>query len=104
MKQHKTVICRDGFRVSIQASRGNYCSPRIDDASLWSSVELGYPSEADYLIIEYAEDKDKPTETVYGWVPVDTVYLLLTKHGGVVSGEVPKGVPVYDKQFPRQNK
>ena len=54
--------------------------------------------------MQYAEDKDEPTATVYGYVPVDTVYLLLTKHGGVVSGEVPKGIPVYDNQFPRQNK
>ncbi len=104
MKQHKKVTCEDGFTVSIQASSGNYCEPRIDDADFWESVELGYPSQADYLIIGYAEDKDTPTETVYGWVPVHTVYLLLTKHGGVVSGEVPKGVPVYGKLFPRENK
>ena len=55
-------------------------------------------------IMEYAEDKTQPRKTCYGYVPVDTVYLLLTKHGGVVSGEVPKGVPVYGEQFPRQNK
>tara|TARA_Y100001938_G_C8071542_1_gene423389 strand:- start:334 stop:498 length:165 start_codon:yes stop_codon:yes gene_type:complete len=54
--------------------------------------------------MEYAEDRTQPRKTVYGYVPVDTVYLLLTKHGGVVSGEVPKGVPVYGEKFPRQNK
>jgi len=102
MSHHKRVTCEDGFTVSIQASRNNYCEPRIDDADLWSSVELGYPSQADWLIIGYAEDKDTPTETVYGWVPVHTVYLLLTKHGGVVSGEVPKGIPVYSLSHPKK--
>ena len=56
MKQHKKVTCEDGFTVSIQASSGNYCEPRIDDADFWESVELGYPSQADWLIIGY----DKP--------------------------------------------
>tara|TARA_Y100000034_G_C6890709_1_gene409653 strand:- start:1534 stop:1848 length:315 start_codon:yes stop_codon:yes gene_type:complete len=99
---HEKVVCEDGFTVSIQASKGNYCDPRIDDADLYTEVELGYPSQTDWLIIEYAEDKDIPTETIYGWVPVHTVYLLLTKHGGVVSGEVPKGVPVYSLSHPRK--
>jgi len=102
MNHHEKVICKDGFSVSIQASKGNYCEPRIDDADLWSSVELGYPSQADWLITKYAEDKDTPTKTVYGWVPVHTVYLLLTKHGGVTSGEVPKGVPVYSQSHPKK--
>ena len=42
-----------------------------------------------------AENPSAPTETVYGYVPVSDVYLLISKHGGVVSGEVPLGVPVY---------
>ena len=78
MRQHKRVHCKDGFSVSIQAGRGNYCCPRSDQAP-WIEVELGYPSRPDWLIMQYAEDKDEPTATVYGYVPVDTVYLLLTK-------------------------
>ena len=104
MKRYKRVKCKDGFSVSIQASRSDYCSPRIDDAWEYAEVELGYPSQPDWLIMEYAEDETQPVKTVYGYVPVETVYLLLTKHGGVVEGEVPKGVPVYSEQFPRQNK
>jgi hypothetical protein len=102
MNQHKSVVCKDGFTVSIQAGEAHYCWPRIDDAPRWESVELGYPSSSDYLITEYAEDADNLTESVYGWVPVDVVYLLLTKHGGVVSGEVPKGVPVYSLSHPKK--
>ena len=103
MKQHKTVVCKDGFRVSIQAGETHYCTPQSNEAP-WIEVELGYPSQPDWLIMEYAEDRSNPTATVYGYVPVDTVYLLLTKHGGVVEGEAPKGIPVYDKQFPREDK
>jgi hypothetical protein len=96
MKQrnYKRVECEDGFSISIQAGDGKYCQPRADDA-FYLEVELGYPSQPDYLIHSFADDKDDPTGTVYGYVPVDTVYLLLTKHGGVIGGEVPRGVPVY---------
>jgi hypothetical protein len=33
-----------------------------------------------------------PTDTVYAYVPVDIVTLVIAKHGGMVSGEVPPGV------------
>ena len=91
---YKTTHCADGFSVSIQAGEHKYSLPRADDA-VYLEVELGFPSAPDNLIHPYAEDGENPTDTVYAYVPVDTVYLLLTKHGGVVDGEVPKGVPVY---------
>ena len=33
-----------------------------------------------------------PTDTVYGYVPVDIVTNVIVKHGGMVEGEVPPGV------------
>lgn len=47
----------------------------------YKSVELGFPSEEDELIMEYAQDEDY-TNTVYGQVPVETVEKLIDKHGG----------------------
>ena len=47
-------------------------------------MELGYPSEPDELIEEYAEDWDDLTDTVYGYVPIEIVDKLLEKHGGIV--------------------
>lgn len=79
----KAVICNDGFRVSIQGSKYAYCSPR-EDNSWYYNVELGFPSESDELILEYAENIDSPTNTVYGYVPVQIVEELIEKHGGVV--------------------
>jgi hypothetical protein len=102
MTKYKRAECEDGFTVSIQASSGSYCTPREDNAESYCSVELGYPNRPDDLIIQYAEDPEAPTETVYGWVPCHIVTLLLTKHGGMVSGEVPSGVHVYDRSFSKK--
>ena len=80
------VKCKDGFKISIQASEGHYCSPSVDGDVIYNEVELGYPNMEDELIAEYAEDPDKLTDTVYGWVPVDIVNKLIEKHGGIVEG------------------
>ena len=82
------AVCADGFSVSIQASSRNYCSPRNDDGP-YLSVELGYPSASDPIILPYAENPDKPTDTVYGYVPSSVVLECLESHGGWVSGEIP---------------
>ena len=80
----KPVRCVDGFRVSIQASVFHYCAPRTTTIySRYSSYELGYPSSADDLIAEYAETPDRPTESVYAWVPAEVVAQLIEKHGGI---------------------
>ena len=89
-KLHRKVVQREGSyfslgRGGLRASAGQY----------WE-VEVGYPSEGESLIAEYAEDPSKPTDTVYGYVPVNTIYLIITKHGGMVAGQVPSGVPVYE--------
>ena len=94
--KNRTVICEDGFSMSVQASATSYCSPRIEGAKQYYEVEIGYPSKEEPLIMQYAEEPDKPTKTVYGYVPVNTVYLVITKHGGMVAGQVPNGVPVYE--------
>ena len=94
--RYKRVTCKDGFSISIQAGADKYCSPRMRGKEVqYNAVELGFPSSRDYIINRFAENEDDPTETVYGYVPVAQVYLLLTKHGGVREGEVPLGIPVY---------
>ena len=73
---------KDDFIISIQASETHYCSPRNNNGP-YLSVELGYPSGADDLIMEFAEDARCPTRTVYGYVPVEVVDALIEKHGGI---------------------
>ncbi len=90
---NKKVTCKDGFTMSVQASEGAYCTPRIDNASKYVAVEVGFPSDRENLLMEWAESPEKPTETVYGYVPVTQITLVVAKHGGIVSGELPPGIP-----------
>ena len=92
----------DGFTMSVQADDGSYCSPRQDNAERYAEVEIGYPSQVEPIILKYAEQIKDPTGTVYGYVPVELVRHIIDKHGGIQSGEVPKGVPVYGITHSRQ--
>ena len=47
-----------------------------------TSVEIGFPSEKEELLMEYAEDQDRPTRTVYANVPHQVVHEVIMKHGG----------------------
>lgn len=78
------IRCRDGFTMSVQASEFHYCTPR-NNTGPWVCVEVGFPSQKEDLLMEYAEDPDHPTETVYGYVPVEIVIEIIEKHGGTVS-------------------
>ena len=89
--KYKRIECKDGFSLSVQASAGAYCDPR-DDVGPYNSVECGFPSEYEELIIAYAEARHEPTKTVYGWVPVGVVTTVIAKHGGMIDGTVPEGV------------
>jgi hypothetical protein len=84
----KRIVCEDGFTVSVQASALHYCEPRNDEGP-YSAVELGFPSEEEPLIVEFADEEDNLTETVYGWVPSHVVKKLMAKHGGIMEGQLP---------------
>lgn len=93
MVRYEPIKCKDGFEMSVQANRLVYCKPQEDGATRYSQVEVGFPSEEEELLMPYAGDETKPIETVYAWVPVHVVSLVIAKHGGIVSGKVPPGVP-----------
>ena len=98
-ERNRLVVCADGFTMSVQAHAGAYCTPRIDGADKYEEVEVGYPSEREELLMEWAEEPGKPTQTVYGYVPVQVVTNVLAKHGGIVDGEIPKGVAPIPANF-----
>lgn len=78
------IVCKDGFSISVQGSENHYCQPRKNLLDKdYESVELGFPSVADDLIEEFAENPECPCDTVYGWVPIDIVEKLVEKHGGI---------------------
>ena len=91
-KKNKVVVCADGFRMSVQAHDGAYCEPRLDGQRKYTLVEIGFPSAKEELLMPWAEEREKPTDTVYGYVPVDIVTNVIVKHGGIVEGQVPAGV------------
>lgn len=79
------INCTYGLSMSVQASYYNYCTPR-DSIGPYTAAEVGFPSERIEAFIEYAEDPGSPTNTVYGWVPVDVIASVIDAHGGFQDG------------------
>ncbi len=75
------IECRDGFQFSVVANPDVRCS---DPKRYWSDVEIGYPSNPDELLSEFASPgpTSRPPET-YDYVPIKTLKDLVRKHGGV---------------------
>ena len=92
MKLNEKVVCADGFTMSVQAHAGAYCLPCMSGAPVYREVEVGFPCRREELLMEWADEAHRPTDTVYGYVPVQVVTNVIAKHGGMVSGEVPRGV------------
>ena len=91
LKKNKKIVCADGFAMSVQADEGAYCSPR-NDRGPYEEAEIGFPTEKEDLIMPYVEDHSCPTETVYAYVPKNVITMVIAKHGGIVSGELPEGM------------
>ena len=83
--QWDRLYCSDGFNMSVQAGQSHYSNPR-SDVGPWTEFEVGYPSDWDVLLAPYAEDPAKPTETIYGYVPLDVVEGVVRNHGGLRGG------------------
>ena len=84
------IVCADGFEMSVQVGFSLYSTPK-KVAKRYSAVEIGFPSDHEPLIEEYAEtfykedgeDVTDYTDTVYPYVPVKIVNKVLKKHGGI---------------------
>jgi len=81
------IHCIDGFSMSVQVGYSLYSKPK-KVAKRYSEVEIGYPSEHEPLIEEYAETIFEDgfidfTDSVYPYVPVGVVDKVLKKHGGI---------------------
>jgi len=80
------IICSDGFEMSVQVGFSLYSTPK-KVAKRYTAVEVGFTSDHEPLIEEYAENffEEEPnyTDTVYPYVPVKIVDKVLKKHGGI---------------------
>lgn len=104
MRDNSRITCTDGFSLSVIAGGGTYCRPRptlsiggrvrrpdnLSDVSSaytgpFTAVEVGFPSDRPEpwgQWREYCENPEDPTDTVYGFVPVELVRALIESHGG----------------------
>jgi hypothetical protein len=76
------IECADGTTLSVQGGSTAYCEPRENNAH-WTSVEVGFPSKKLIEIMEYAEEPDNPTSSVYGYVPIELVVQAINSCGGI---------------------
>ena len=87
-KLQKPIYSKDGFMMSVQASREHFCSPR-DDFGPCDGVEVGYPSEWEDLLIPHTDNNSDHTPIMcvvspspHVNVPPHVVYTVIQKHGG----------------------
>ena len=75
----------DGVTLSVQGHYGAYSQPRDDFAENYSKVECGFPSARIEELMPYIDggEKSDPLQSVYGYVPVEVVEKIITKHGGL---------------------
>jgi hypothetical protein len=84
----RRLTCADGFSMSVQASHYHYSKPRtLVESGDYASWEIGFPSAAEYDLLPFAEEDERPTETVYGFVPTEVVNRIIAKHGGLAEAE-----------------
>lgn len=87
------IVCKDGFKISIQIHNGNYCESENGYRKLgneWKMVEWGFPNYPDKLLIDTAEDKNNLTKTV-GSIDIDLMQTILDNHGGISFKKTVKG-------------
>lgn len=90
------LVCKDGFVISIQASCLHYCSPQdnLPDCN-YDSVEVGYISREEPILLPWAENKDETFLTSYLNVPIKVVEQVIKAHGGI------DAIKSYNKQKDR---
>ena len=100
-KLRRKIVCKDNFTMSVQASEYHHCAPKVDGIDIsYSHVEVGFPTEKEDLLMDYIDgDDNKPTETVYSYVPASVIINVIDKHGGMVSGKLPNfDLTEYDEE------
>lgn len=83
------IVCKDGFRISVQGHCGAYSFPRDDFADKYSMVEVMCSSTDDPIIMEMRDKREYDGGDIFGYVPVWVVENIIKNHGGIVNdGEI----------------
>jgi hypothetical protein len=79
------IVCKDGFKLSVQASAGHYCYPqKLCSFELYSEFEIMFLSElsdSDANLL-YSHDYSKDSD-IYEFVPRSLVLEIINNHGGI---------------------
>jgi len=76
------LVLMDGTDLSVQAGEYLYSEPREDFATLYTAVEVGFPTfDVPLEWLEYAEDSNNPTGTVYPYIPIEMVLKYINAVG-----------------------
>ena len=96
VRQHtrvnSVILCHDGFRMSVQASREHFCTPRQDKGP-YTHVEVGYPNLLEELLLPYADGPSTIAglrPTLYVNVPAEVVLETIDMHAGIAEGQLPE--------------
>ncbi len=94
MKPNKRVICKDGVSLSVQADKFAYCTPKENDAAIYTHVEVGYIFADNRLFPArtprgWKKYQDGRGSAVYAYVPAALLLAFIKKHGGMIDGELP---------------
>lgn len=86
-KDRPIVVCNDGFKMSIQASRYHLCTPHKNNRTDYTTFELSMLSEEIPELEEFKIYDNGPlnrfdTQT-YAFVPRAIVEEILAEHGGI---------------------
>lgn len=79
------IYCKDGFNISIQVNKANYCGSENGTRTFgldWKLVEWGFPSSPIDFEKYNAEDTDT-MRSVGGYVEIGLIDELCEKHGGI---------------------
>lgn len=74
------IRLKDGICLSVQCADGTYA---LEEHGQFTAMEVGFPTARIEELMEYADDPDKPTKTIYPFVPVDVINGIINKHGGI---------------------
>lgn len=82
VRSRPKITCSDGFKMSVQGNEMAYSIPKKTGTE-FDAMEIGFPSEQEDLILEFAQNPSDPTGTIYGFIPIDLIELIIEKHGGI---------------------
>jgi hypothetical protein len=92
------IVCKDGFRISVQASAFHYCYPRCTQ-KYHEEFELYCDISNDKDLLELYHDG-----TICLYVPAVIVEKLILRHGSIDWNKTPRKIKTKEKRYAKIHK